>query len=47
VASAFIANHKLPPGWHATSKTVMSRGNTLGEEILTRGSARVTGNLAN
>ena len=47
VARAFIANHKLPPGWRAMSKTVVRRGNTLGEEILTRGSARVIGDLAN
>ncbi len=47
VASAFIANHKLPPGWHAMSKTVVSHGNTLGEEVLARGSARVIGDLAN
>lgn len=47
VASAFIANHKLPSGWHAMSKTVVSHGDTLGEEVLTRGSARVIGELAN
>jgi hypothetical protein len=47
VARAFIANHKLPAGWRAMSKTVVSNGYTLGEEVLTRGSARVIGDLAN
>lgn len=47
VATAFLADHKLPGGWRATSKTVMSHGNTLGEEIFSRGSARVIGDIAN
>jgi hypothetical protein len=47
VAKAFLADHKLPGGWRATSKTVVSHGNTLGEEIFSRGSARVIGDVAN
>ncbi len=47
VARAFLAGHKPPKGRHAMSKTVVSRGNTLGEEILTRGSARIVGDVAN
>jgi hypothetical protein len=47
VAKAFVRNHELPSGWHAKSKTVVSHGNTLGEEIFTRGSARVIGDVAN
>jgi hypothetical protein len=47
VAKAFLAGHKPPKGWHATSETVVSHGNTIGEEIFTRGSARVIGDVAN
>lgn len=47
VAKAFLANHKLPKGWHGKSKIVVSHGNTLGEEIFTRGSARIIGDVAN
>jgi hypothetical protein len=47
VAKAFVRDHKLPSGWHAKAKTVVSHGNTLGEEIFTRGSARVVGDVAN
>lgn len=47
VARAFLAGHRSPKGWHATSKTVVSRGNTIGEEIFTRGSARIVGDIAN
>ncbi|HXB64446.1 MAG TPA: hypothetical protein VNV42_06160 [Solirubrobacteraceae bacterium] len=47
VAKAFLAGHKSPKGWHAMSKTVVSHGNTLGEQIFTRGSARVVGDIAN
>jgi hypothetical protein len=47
VAKAFLTGHKPPQGWHAMSKTVVSHGNTLGEEIFTRGAARVIGDMAN
>ncbi len=47
VAKAFLAGHKTPKGWHAMSKTVMSRGNAIGEEIFTRGSARIIGDVDN
>ncbi len=47
VARAFLAGHMPPQGWHAMSKTVVSRGNTIGEEIFTRGSARIIGDVAN
>jgi hypothetical protein len=47
VAKAFLADRKLPQGWHASSKTVVRHGETIGEEILTRRSARVVGDLAN
>ncbi len=47
VAKAFLAGHEPPKGWHAMSKTVVSRGNTIGEEIFTRGSARIIGDVAN
>jgi hypothetical protein len=47
VAGTFLASNKPPKGWHVISKTVTSRGNTLGEVIFTRGSARVIGDLAN
>jgi hypothetical protein len=41
VASDFLVTGKPPRNWHATSKL------DGGEEILTRGKARVTGDLAN
>jgi hypothetical protein len=47
VAKAFLAGHKTPRGWHAASKTVVSHGNTIGEEIFTRGSAGIVGDIAN
>ena len=47
VAKAFLAGHKSPKGWHAMSKTVVNHGNTIGEEIFTRGSARIVGDVAN
>jgi hypothetical protein len=47
VAKAFLAGHKPPKDWRAMSKTVVSHGNTIGEEIFTRGSARVIGDVAN
>ncbi len=47
VAKAFLVGHKLPKGWHAISKTVVSHGNTTGEEIFKHGSARVVGDVAN
>jgi hypothetical protein len=47
VAKEFLTSHRTPKGWHATSKVVVSHGNTLGEQIFTRGSARVIGDLAN
>jgi hypothetical protein len=51
VANAFLATGKAPQNWHATMKTVVihvnGHANTVGEEILTRGNARVTGDIAN
>lgn len=47
VAKAFLAGHEPPKGWYAKSKNVVSHGNTVGEEIFTRGSARVVGDIAN
>lgn len=47
VAKAFLADRKLPRGWRASSKTVVRHGETIGEEIFTRGSARVVGDIAN
>ncbi len=47
VARAFLEHHTPSKGWHATSRTVTSRHNTLSERIFTRGSARVVGDLAN
>jgi hypothetical protein len=47
VAKAFLAQHRPPQGWHAISKTVARRGETIGEEIFTRRSARVVGDIAN
>ncbi len=47
VDKAFLAGHKTPKGWHAMSKTVVNRGNTIGEEIFTRGSAHIIGDVDN
>ena len=47
VAVAFLADHKLPKGWHGRSKIVVHHGNTVGEEIITRGPARIVGDIAN
>jgi hypothetical protein len=47
VAKAFLVGHKRPMGWYATSKTVVSHGNTIGEEIFTHGSARIVGDVDN
>jgi hypothetical protein len=47
VAKTFLASHKPPQGWHAMSKTLVSHGQTIGEEIFTRGAARVVGDIAN
>jgi hypothetical protein len=47
VAEAFLADRKLPQGWHARLRTVVRHGETLGEEIITRGSARIVGDMAN
>lgn len=47
VAKTFLAQHTPPKGWHATSRTVVSRHNTVGEEIFSKGSARVVGDVAN
>jgi hypothetical protein len=47
VAKAFLVGHKPPKGWHAMSKTVVSHGNTIGEEIFRRGSARIIGDVDN
>jgi hypothetical protein len=47
VARTYLADHKPPSGWRVTSKTVVSHGDTLGEEIFSRGSARVIGDVAN
>jgi hypothetical protein len=51
VARSFLRGAKPPQGWHASAKTVVMRLNgqayTVSEEILTRGAARVTGDIAN
>lgn len=47
VAHAFLANRKLPRGWRARSQMVRRHGETVSEEVLQRGSARVAGELAN
>jgi hypothetical protein len=47
VAKTFLAHHTPPKGWHATSRTVVSRHNTVDEEIFSKGSARVVGDVAN
>jgi hypothetical protein len=51
VAHAFLVSHKAPSGWHAKARTVVVKrdgtSNTVGQEIFTRGSERVTGDVAN
>lgn len=47
VAKDFLAGYALPTDWHAKSKTVMHHGATIGEEVFTRGPARVIGDVAN
>ncbi len=51
VASAFLISGKPPRSWHATMKTLIThldgQSNTVGEEIFTRGQARVTGDIDN
>jgi len=51
VAHAFLAAGKPPRNWHAALKTVVThidgQANTVGEEIFTRGKARVTGDVDN
>ncbi len=51
VAKLFLVGRKAPKGWHAAHRTVVVRTNgradTVSEEILTDGSARVTGDIAN
>ena len=50
-AKAFLITRKAPNGWHASTKTVVAhvngQANTVSEEILTRRTARVTGDIAN
>jgi hypothetical protein len=50
-ATTFLLKGKAPKNWGATSKTVVvhARGqtNTVSEEILTHGDARVIGDVAN
>jgi hypothetical protein len=51
VAKTFLLTTKAPKNWHASTKTVVvhsyGQTNTVSEEILTRGTARVTGDIAN
>ncbi len=51
VAATFLRTRKAASGWHVSSKTVVvhsyGQANTVGEEIFTRGTARVVGDLAN
>ncbi len=51
VASAFLINGKPPRSWHTTAKTVVThldgQSHTVGEEIFSRGQARVTGDIDN
>jgi hypothetical protein len=47
VAKAFLADHRVPRGWRASSKMVVRHGETIGEEIFTRHSSRVVGDIAN
>jgi hypothetical protein len=47
VARTFLIRLKAPEHWHATSKVVVVHGNTVGEEIFTRGRARVIGDQDN
>ena len=50
-ASYLVHKGKAPAPWHLTSKTIVTHShgqtNTVGEEIFTRGTARVTGDIAN
>jgi hypothetical protein len=51
VARTFLVSGKPPPHWHASSKTLVThtggQANTVSQETFTRGSARVTGDIAN
>jgi|HubBroStandDraft_1064217.scaffolds.fasta_scaffold227993_2 hypothetical protein len=47
VAKTFLITHKPPKDWHASSRTVLTKGFTVGEEIFTQGKARIVGDLAN
>ena len=51
VAQTFLLTKKAPKNWRATSKMAVThvngQANTVTEEILTRGSERVTGDIAN
>ena len=51
VARTFLIRGKAPESWHASLKTIVTRtqgrANTVGEEVLTHGAARVTGDVAN
>ena len=51
VAHTFLIHGKAPESWHASLKTIVTRAhgraNTVGEEVLTHGAARVTGDIAN
>jgi len=51
VAKMFPLTAKAPENWHAGTKTVVMHNhgliNTVGEEILTRSTARVIGDIAN
>jgi hypothetical protein len=47
VAKTFLAHNTSPKGWHATSRTVVSRHNAVDEEIFSKGLARVVGDVAN
>ena len=50
-ARTFLITGKAPASWHASLRTVVIRtngkANTVSEEILTDGLARVTGDIAN
>jgi hypothetical protein len=51
IARVFLLTTKAPEHWHASTATVRThsngRTNTVSEVILTRGTARVSGDLAN
>ena len=47
VSKTFLIIHKAPEHWHARTRMVVIDGSTVGEEIFTRGRARVGGDLAN